>query len=107
MTIAKEEIFGPVLSVIRVKTLDDAIELVNSSRFGNTTSIFTSDGKSAREYCSRVECGMVGVNIGVAAPMAFFPFSGWKNSFFGDLHAHGKDAVSFYTEQKVVMTRWF
>src|SRR5215471_7940664 len=107
MTIAKEEIFGPVLSVIRVKTLDDAIALVNSSPFGNTTSIFTGDGKSAREYSSRVECGMVGVNIGVAAPMAFFPFSGWKNSFFGDLHAHGKDAVAFYTEQKVVMTRWF
>jgi malonate-semialdehyde dehydrogenase (acetylating) / methylmalonate-semialdehyde dehydrogenase len=107
MTIAKEEIFGPVLSVIRVKTLDEAIDLVNSSKFGNTTSIFTSDGKSAREYASRVECGMVGVNIGVAAPMAFFPFSGWKNSFFGDLHAHGKDAVAFYTEQKVIMTRWF
>lgn len=107
MTIAKEEIFGPVLSVIRVKTLDEAINLVNSSPFGNTTSIFTSDGKSAREYASRIECGMVGVNIGVAAPMAFFPFSGWKNSFFGDLHAHGKDAVAFYTEQKVVMTRWF
>ena len=107
MTIAKDEIFGPVLSVIRVKTLDDAIGLVNSSRFGNTTSIFTSDGKAAREYASRIECGMVGVNIGVAAPMAFFPFSGWKNSFFGDLHAHGKDAIAFYTEQKVVMTRWF
>jgi malonate-semialdehyde dehydrogenase (acetylating)/methylmalonate-semialdehyde dehydrogenase len=107
MTIAKEEIFGPVLSVIRVKTLDDAIGLVNSSPFGNTTSIFTGDGKSAREYASRIECGMVGVNIGVAAPMAFFPFSGWKQSFFGDLHAHGKDAVGFYTEQKVVMTRWF
>jgi malonate-semialdehyde dehydrogenase (acetylating)/methylmalonate-semialdehyde dehydrogenase len=107
MTIAKEEIFGPVLSVIRVPTLDDAIDLVNSSRFGNTTSIFTGDGKSAREYASRIECGMVGVNIGVAAPMAFFPFSGWKQSFFGDLHAHGKDAVGFYTEQKVVMTRWF
>jgi malonate-semialdehyde dehydrogenase (acetylating) / methylmalonate-semialdehyde dehydrogenase len=107
MTIAKEEIFGPVLSVIRVKTLDDAIDLVNRSRFGNTTSIFTGDGKAAREYASRIECGMVGVNIGVAAPMAFFPFSGWKHSFFGDLHAHGKDAVAFYTEQKVVMTRWF
>ncbi len=106
MTIAKEEIFGPVLSVIRVKSLDDAIALVNGSKFGNTTSIFTGDGKSAREYASRVECGMVGVNIGVAAPMAFFPFSGWKQSFFGDLHAHGKDAVGFYTEQKVVMTRW-
>jgi malonate-semialdehyde dehydrogenase (acetylating)/methylmalonate-semialdehyde dehydrogenase len=107
MTIAREEIFGPVLAVIRAKTLDEAITLVNSSEFGNTTSIFTSDGKSAREYCSRVECGMVGVNIGVAAPMAFFPFSGWKQSFFGDLHAHGKDAVAFYTEQKVIMTRWF
>jgi malonate-semialdehyde dehydrogenase (acetylating)/methylmalonate-semialdehyde dehydrogenase len=107
MTIAREEIFGPVLSVIRVKTLDDAIALVNSSRFGNATSIFTASGKAAREYSSRVEAGMVGVNIGVAAPMAFFPFAGWKNSFFGDLHAHGKDAVMFYTEQKVLMTRWF
>jgi malonate-semialdehyde dehydrogenase (acetylating) / methylmalonate-semialdehyde dehydrogenase len=107
MTIAKEEIFGPVLSVIRVKSLDDAIDLVNGSKFGNTTSIFTGDGKAARDYASRIECGMVGVNIGVAAPMAFFPFSGWKQSFFGDLHAHGKDAVGFYTEQKVVMTRWF
>ena len=85
----------------------DAIELVNSSRFGNATSIFTGSGKAAREYSSRVEAGMVGVNIGVAAPMAFFPFAGWKNSFFGDLHAHGKDAVMFYTEQKVLMTRWF
>ena len=107
MTIAKEEIFGPVLSVMRVKTLDDAIELVNSSPFGNATAIFTSSGKSAREYSSRCEVGMVGVNVGVAAPMAFFPFAGWKNSFFGDLHAHGKDAVSFYTEQKVIMSRWF
>ena len=107
MTIAREEIFGPVLSVIRVKTLDDALNLVNSSPFGNTSSIFTSSGKSAREYASRVEAGMIGVNIGVAAPMAFFPFSGWKQSFFGDLHAHGKDAVAFYTEQKVIMSRWF
>jgi malonate-semialdehyde dehydrogenase (acetylating)/methylmalonate-semialdehyde dehydrogenase len=107
MTIAREEIFGPVLSVIRVQTLDEAIALVNSSRFGNTTSIFTSDGKSAREFAQRIEVGMVGVNIGVAAPMAFFPFSGWKQSFFGDLHAHGRDAISFYTEQKVIMSRWF
>jgi malonate-semialdehyde dehydrogenase (acetylating)/methylmalonate-semialdehyde dehydrogenase len=107
MTIAREEIFGPVLSVIRVKDLDEAIALVNGSAFGNTTSIFTSDGKSAREYASRIEVGMVGVNVGVAAPMAFFPFSGWKNSFYGDLHAHGRDAVSFYTEQKVIMSRWF
>ena len=107
MTIAREEIFGPVLSVIRVKSLDEAIGLVNSSRFGNATSIFTNSGKAAREYSSRVEVGMIGVNVGVAAPMAFFPFAGWKNSFFGDLHAHGKDAVMFYTEQKVLMTRWF
>ncbi|MBI3207291.1 MAG: CoA-acylating methylmalonate-semialdehyde dehydrogenase [Candidatus Solibacter usitatus] len=107
MTIAKEEIFGPVLSVIRVETLDDAINLVNSCPFGNTTTIYTSDGKSAREYATRIEVGMVGVNMAVAAPMAFFPFSGWKQSFFGDLHAHGKDAVGFYTEQKTIMTRWF
>jgi len=107
MTIAKEEIFGPVLSVMRVETLDDAINLVNRSPFGNATAIFTSNGKSAREYSSRIEVGMVGINVGVAAPMAFFPFAGWKNSFFGDLHAHGKDAVAFYTEQKVIMSRWF
>jgi malonate-semialdehyde dehydrogenase (acetylating) / methylmalonate-semialdehyde dehydrogenase len=107
MTIAREEIFGPVLSVIRVKDLDAAIALVNQSPFGNTTSIFTGDGKSAREYAARVEAGMIGVNIGVAAPMAFFPFSGWKQSFFGDLHAHGRDAIAFYTEQKVIMSRWF
>jgi malonate-semialdehyde dehydrogenase (acetylating)/methylmalonate-semialdehyde dehydrogenase len=107
MTIAREEIFGPVLSVMRVETLDDAINLVNRSPFGNATAIFTSSGKSAREYSSRCEVGMVGINVGVAAPMAFFPFAGWKNSFFGDLHAHGKDAVAFYTEQKVIMSRWF
>ncbi len=107
MTIARDEIFGPVLSVIRVDTFDDAINLVNSSPFGNASSIFTNNGKSAREYSSRVEAGMVGVNVGVAAPMAFFPFAGWKNSFFGDLHAHGKDGIAFYTEQKVIMSRWF
>jgi malonate-semialdehyde dehydrogenase (acetylating)/methylmalonate-semialdehyde dehydrogenase len=106
-TIAREEIFGPVLSVIRVPDLDAAIDLVNSSAFGNTTSIYTNDGKCAREYARRVEVGMVGINMGVAAPMAFFPFSGWKSSFYGDLHAHGRDAIAFYTEQKVVMTRWF
>jgi malonate-semialdehyde dehydrogenase (acetylating)/methylmalonate-semialdehyde dehydrogenase len=107
MTIAREEIFGPVLSVMRVKTLDDAIALVNRSPYGNATAIFTASGRSAREYSSRCEVGMVGVNVGVAAPMAFFPFAGWKHSFFGDLHAHGKDAVSFYTEQKVIMSRWW
>ena len=107
MTIAKKEIFGPVLSVIRVKTLDDAINLVNRSPFGNATAIFTSSGKSAREYSSRCEVGMVGVNVGVAAPMAFFPFTGWKDSFFGDTHAQAGDAVDFYTRKKTVTTRWF
>ncbi len=107
MTIAREEIFGPVLSVIRAKDLDEAISLVNASDFGNTTTIYTASGKVAREYQTRIEVGMVGVNMAVAAPMAFFPFAGWKSSFFGDLHAHGKDAVYFYTEQKVLMTRWF
>ncbi|MGC2635660.1 MAG: CoA-acylating methylmalonate-semialdehyde dehydrogenase [Acidobacteriaceae bacterium] len=106
-TVAREEIFGPVLSVIRADSLDDAIDIVNASDYGNTTTIYTRSGKAAREYQSRVEVGMVGVNMTVSAPMAFFPFAGWKNSFFGDLHAHGKDAVSFYTEQKVLMTRWF
>ncbi len=84
-----------------------AINLMNRSPCGNATSIVTSNGKSAREYSSGIEVGMVGINVGVAAPMAFFPFAGWKSSFFGDLHAHGKDAVAFYTEQKVVMSRWF
>jgi malonate-semialdehyde dehydrogenase (acetylating)/methylmalonate-semialdehyde dehydrogenase len=107
MTIAREEIFGPVLSVIRVKTLDEALQLVNRSPFGNATSIFTTSGKAAREYSARIEVGMVGINVGIAAPMAFFPFAGWKNSFFGDLHAHGKDAMHFYTEQKVIISRWF
>jgi malonate-semialdehyde dehydrogenase (acetylating)/methylmalonate-semialdehyde dehydrogenase len=107
MAIAREEIFGPVLSVIRVESLDAAIELINGVPFGNTTTIYTSDGKSAREFASRIEVGMVGVNMAVAAPMAFFPFTGWKQSFFGDLHAHGKDAVAFYTDQKVIMSRWY
>jgi malonate-semialdehyde dehydrogenase (acetylating)/methylmalonate-semialdehyde dehydrogenase len=107
MTIAKEEIFGPVLSAMGVKTLDGAIYLVNRSPFGDATAIFTSGGKSAREYSSRIEVGMVGVNVGVAAPMAVFPFAGWKNSFFGDLNLHGKEAVSFYTVQKIIMSRWF
>jgi malonate-semialdehyde dehydrogenase (acetylating)/methylmalonate-semialdehyde dehydrogenase len=104
---AEEEIFGPVLSIIHVETLDAAIELVNSSRFGNGTSIFTESGASVRRYRHEVEAGMIGVNIGVAAPVAFFPFSGWKDSFLGDLHAHGGDAVEFYTRKKTVTSRWF
>jgi malonate-semialdehyde dehydrogenase (acetylating)/methylmalonate-semialdehyde dehydrogenase len=104
---ACDEIFGPVLSIINVATLDEAIELVNSSRFGNGTSIFTESGASVRRYRHEVEAGMIGVNIGVAAPVAFFPFSGWKDSFLGDLHAHGPDAVEFYTRKKTVTSRWF
>jgi malonate-semialdehyde dehydrogenase (acetylating)/methylmalonate-semialdehyde dehydrogenase len=107
MDIAKEEVFGPVLAVIRAGSLDEAIEIVNSSRFGNGTSIFTESGASVRRYRHEVQAGMIGVNIGVAAPVAFFPFSGWKDSFLGDLHAHGPDAVEFFTRKKTVTSRWF
>jgi malonate-semialdehyde dehydrogenase (acetylating)/methylmalonate-semialdehyde dehydrogenase len=104
---AREEIFGPVLTVIQAATLDDAIELVNASRFGNGVSIFTESGASVRRFRHEVQAGMIGVNIGVAAPVAFFPFSGWKDSFLGDVHAHGTDAVDFYTRKKTVTSRWF
>jgi malonate-semialdehyde dehydrogenase (acetylating) / methylmalonate-semialdehyde dehydrogenase len=107
MEIAQQEVFGPVLSVIHVETLDDAIKLVNGSRYGNGTSIFTESGYAARHYRHQVDVGMIGVNVGVAAPVAFFPFSGWKDSFFGDLHAHGGDAVEFYTRKTTVTTRWY
>jgi malonate-semialdehyde dehydrogenase (acetylating)/methylmalonate-semialdehyde dehydrogenase len=107
MEIAQEEVFGPVLCIVRAATLDEAIEMVNASRFGNGTSIFTESGASVRHYRHQVEAGMIGVNIGVAAPVAFFPFSGWKDSFLGDLHAHGTDAVDFYTRKKTVTSRWF
>jgi malonate-semialdehyde dehydrogenase (acetylating) / methylmalonate-semialdehyde dehydrogenase len=107
MDIAKEEVFGPVLTVIRAGSLDEAIEIVNSSRFGNGASIFTESGASVRRYRHEVQAGMIGVNIGVAAPVAFFPFSGWKDSFLGDLHAHGGDAVDFFTRKKTVTTRWY
>jgi malonate-semialdehyde dehydrogenase (acetylating)/methylmalonate-semialdehyde dehydrogenase len=107
MDIAKEEVFGPVLTVIHAGSLDEAIEIVNSSRFGNGTSIFTESGASVRRYRHEVEAGMIGVNIGVAAPVAFFPFSGWKDSFLGDLHAHGGDAVDFFTRKKTVTSRWY
>lgn len=104
---AREEIFGPVLAVVEVATLDDAIAFVNASRYGNGTSIFTESGAAARRYRVDVQVGMVGVNVGVAAPVAFFPFSGWKDSFLGDLHAHGPDAVEFFTRKKTVTSRWF
>jgi malonate-semialdehyde dehydrogenase (acetylating)/methylmalonate-semialdehyde dehydrogenase len=107
MTIAREEVFGPVMSIFRTPTLDEAIELVNQSSFGNASSIFTDSGKAARQFQYDVQTGNVGINIGIAAPMAFFPFSGMKDSFFGDLHGQGPDAVNFFTEQKVVIVRWF
>ncbi len=107
MAIAQEEVFGPVLTVIRAASLDEAIEIVNASRFGNGTSIFTESGASVRRYRHEVQAGMIGVNIGVAAPVAFFPFSGWKDSFLGDLHAHGTDAVEFFTRKKTVTTRYY
>lgn len=106
MTVWKEELFGPVLAVMRASNIDEALTLLNSSTFGNMASIFTTSGKNAREFKRRAQAGMLGVNIGVAAPMAFFPFTGWKNSFFGDLHATGQDSVRFYTRHKVVTTRW-
>jgi malonate-semialdehyde dehydrogenase (acetylating)/methylmalonate-semialdehyde dehydrogenase len=107
MRVAREEIFGPVLSVMHVDTLDQAIELVNRDPRGNGTSIFTENGAAVREYARRIEVGMVGVNIGVAASPAYFPFSGWKDSFFGDLHVHGWDAVEFFTRKKTITSRYF
>ncbi|MEO8025774.1 MAG: CoA-acylating methylmalonate-semialdehyde dehydrogenase [Bryobacteraceae bacterium] len=107
MHAAKDEIFGPVLSVMHVDSLDAAIEIVNSDPRGNGTSIFTENGAAIREYTRRIEVGMVGVNIGVAASPGTFPFSGWKESFFGDLHCQGSDSVEFYTRQKTITSRFF
>jgi malonate-semialdehyde dehydrogenase (acetylating) / methylmalonate-semialdehyde dehydrogenase len=104
--IARTEIFGPVLSLMHVNTVEDAIELVNSGQYGNQASLFTSSGSAARKFRSEAEAGNLGINIGVAAPMAFFPFSGWKDSFFGDMHGQGMDAVEFFTQKKVVVERW-
>jgi malonate-semialdehyde dehydrogenase (acetylating)/methylmalonate-semialdehyde dehydrogenase len=104
--LAREEIFGPVLAFVRAPDLDGAVEFVNGSRYGNSGSIFTQSGEAVREYRYGVEAGMLGVNIGVPAPIAWFPFSGWKDSLDGDLHANGTDAVEFYTRKKVVTSRW-
>jgi malonate-semialdehyde dehydrogenase (acetylating)/methylmalonate-semialdehyde dehydrogenase len=102
----KTEVFGPVLSLMHVNTIDDAIALANSHIYGNQASLFTSSGAAARKFRYEVEAGNIGINIGVAAPMAFFPFSGWKDSFFGDLHGQAMDAVDFFTQKKVVVERW-
>jgi len=107
MTVAKEEIFGPVLNVMHMEDLDAAIELANKSPFGNGASIFTRNGKAAREFKHRIQCGMVGINIGVPASMAWFPFNGWNDSFFGDLHMQGREGVQFFTQLKVTTSRWF
>ncbi|PLZ06359.1 CoA-acylating methylmalonate-semialdehyde dehydrogenase [Fischerella thermalis] len=104
--VAKTEIFGPVLSLIHVNTIDEAIALVNSGQYGNMACLFTSSGAAARKFRYEAEAGNIGINIGVAAPMAFFPFSGWKDSFFGDLHGQGNHAVEFFTQTKVVVERW-
>ena len=106
MRIAREEIFGPVLSVMRAKDVDEAVALCNNSGYGNAAVLFTSSGRAAREFRHRVSAGMVGVNVGVPAPMAFFPFSGWNASFFGDLHVQGREGVAFFTRQKVTISRW-
>lgn len=107
MSIAREEIFGPVLGIVRVADFDEAIEVVHRSPYGNAASLFTNSGKCAREFTYRVQAGNIGINIGIAAPIASFPFSGMKDSFFGDLHGQGRDAIHFFTERKVAITRWF
>ena len=106
MSIYNDEIFGPVLSVIRVKSYDEALALVNSHQYGNGTAIFTNDGGAARRYQNEVEVGMVGINVPIPVPMAYYSFGGWKNSLFGDSHAHGTEGVHFFTRGKVVTSRW-
>lgn len=106
MKIWEDEIFAPVLSIVRVATLEDAIELSNRSDFANGACLFTKDGSNVRQFRENIDAGMLGINLGVPAPMAFFPFSGWKKSFYGDLHANGTDGVEFYTRKKMVTARW-
>ena len=105
-TLTDTEIFGPVLSLVHASDMDEALEFLGRSAFGNQASLFTSSGSAARRFRYEAPAGNIGINIGVAAPMAYFPFSGWKNSFFGDLHGQGRDGVEFYTEKKVVVERW-
>ncbi len=106
MSIARDELFGPVLSVMHTDDLDGAIQTLNGSGFGNAAVLFTTNGGAARKFKHEVSAGMVGINVGVPAPMAFFAFSGWNNSFFGDLHVQGSEGVSFFTRQKVTISRW-
>jgi malonate-semialdehyde dehydrogenase (acetylating)/methylmalonate-semialdehyde dehydrogenase len=104
--IATTEVFGPVMGIMHASSVDEAIQLVNSGRYGNMACVFTSSGAAARKFRYEAQAGNIGINIGVAAPMAFFPFSGWKESFFGTLHGQGKHAIEFFTQTKVVVERW-
>ncbi|MBX7106936.1 MAG: aldehyde dehydrogenase family protein, partial [Gemmataceae bacterium] len=106
MGVAEDEIFGPVLTIMREATLDAAIATVNRSRYGNMAVIFTNSGHAARRFRTLIDAGMLGVNVGVPAPMAAFPFAGWKDSFFGDLHANGEDGPRFFTKPKLMVSRW-
>ena len=107
MSIVREEIFGPVLSMVRVKTIEDAIKIGQECPYGNGAVIYTNSGRAAREFKRHFNAGMIGINVGVPASMAWFPFTGWNNSFFGDLHIQGREGIQFYTQQKMTMTRWF
>ena len=106
MDVYREEIFGPVLSVVRAGTVDEAIALINANPYGNGTAIFTSSGEAARTFQRGVHVGMIGINVPIPVPMAFYSFGGWKDSLFGDKHIHGPEGVSFYTRAKVVTSRW-
>jgi len=106
MRIYKEEIFGPVLCVVRARGFDEALSLANDHEYGNGVAIYTRDGDAAREFASRVEVGMVGVNVPIPTPLAYYTFGGWKRSMFGDLNQHGPDAIRFYTKTKTVASRW-
>jgi malonate-semialdehyde dehydrogenase (acetylating) / methylmalonate-semialdehyde dehydrogenase len=106
MSVYTDEIFGPVLSVVRVESYDDALDLVNSNPYGNGTAIFTNDGGAARRFQNEVEVGMVGINVPIPVPMAYYSFGGWKASLFGDTHAHGMDGAQFFTRGKAITSRW-
>lgn len=107
MKVAQDEIFGPVVSYLRMESLDDAIDFIHKSPFGNAASIYTQSGRHARDFRYKTQCGNIGINIGIVAAMAYFPFAGYKDSFLGDMHGQGRDAISFFTDRKVVITRWF
>jgi malonate-semialdehyde dehydrogenase (acetylating)/methylmalonate-semialdehyde dehydrogenase len=106
MSIYTDEIFGPVLSVVRVDSYDEGVKLINDNPYGNGVAIFTNDGGAARRFANEVNVGMIGINVPVPVPMAYYSFGGWKDSLFGDKHVHGPEGVSFYTRAKVVTARW-